>query len=282
MLTFGQLLRRSATQLAAVTPTPRLEAEILLAHAGSLSRSALIAQAKDTPAAAVVQRFETLIESRLAGEPVAYLTGAREFWSLELEVCPDTLIPRPETELLVEQALARIPAQAAWRIADLGTGSGAIAIAIAKERAHCHITATDASAGTLAVARRNARRLAAGQVEFCQGNWFAPLAGRRFEMVVSNPPYVCEDDPHLRQGDVRFEPRTALAAGADGLDAIRTIVGAAPVHLTPGGWLLLEHGYDQGVQVMELMTQAGFTDVHVHRDLEGRERVCEGQVTRVE
>lgn len=190
-------------------------------------------------------RFEALLARRQAGEPVAYLLGRQGFWSLELEVSPATLIPRPETELLVELALARLPAGQSLRVADLGTGSGAIALALARERPQAHVVATDASAEALTVARRNAARLGLGRVEFRDGDWLVPLAQERFDLIASNPPYIEQDDPHLAQGDLRFEPPAALASGADGLDAIRVIVRDAGRHLHPGGWLLLEHGWNQ-------------------------------------
>src|SRR5690606_4258090 len=215
---------------------------------------------------------------RAAGEPVAYLTGRRGFWTLDLAVTPDTLIPRPETELLVEQALQRLGSEAEARVADLGTGSGAIALAIAAERPLARVAAVDRSAGALAVARANALAHGLeGRVEFLAGDWFAPLQGRRFDLVVSNPPYIAEGDPHLARGDLRYEPAPALASGPDGLDAIRTIVAAAPRHLLPGGWLLLEHGFDQGAAVRGLLEARGFAEVATVPDLEGRDRVSLGR-----
>ena len=200
------------------------------------------------------------------------------FWRFDLAVTPDTLIPRPETERLVELALARIPEQAAWRIADLGTGSGAIALAIAHERPHAHVVASDRSAQALEVARGNAAALGIANVEFRAGDWLQPLSGERFDLIASNPPYIEEGDPHLDQGDLRFEPHGALASGKDGLDAIRIIARDAPVHLRAGGWLLLEHGWMQGEAVRALLRDGGFVDVATVRDLEDRERVSFGQV----
>lgn len=209
---------------------------------------------------------------------MAYLLGRRGFWTLDLAVGPDTLIPRPETELLVEQALQRLPSGQPCRVADLGTGSGAIALAIASERPLAQVVATDRSAAALAVARRNAEALGlASRVGFREGDWFAPLAGERFGLVASNPPYIREGDPHLGQGDLRHEPPSALASGADGLDALRAIVAGAPGHLEPGGWLLLEHGHDQGPAVRALLSDAGFVDVATVPDLEGRDRVGLGR-----
>ena len=190
---------------------------------------------------------------------------------------PDVLIPRPETELLVEQALAHIPEDAEWTVADLGTGSGAIALAIATERPHCRLIATDNSAAALAVARANATRLGIANVEFRHGEWLKPLAGMRFDVIVSNPPYVRANDPHLTQGDVRFEPESALVAGADGLDAIRRIAADAVSYLRPGGWLLLEHGYDQAQSVRALLESHGYDMVASCRDTAGHERVTEGR-----
>ncbi|MGN6313584.1 MAG: peptide chain release factor N(5)-glutamine methyltransferase, partial [Rhodanobacteraceae bacterium] len=214
-----------------------------------------------------------LIARRARGEPIAYLIGSRGFHALELRVSPDVLIPRPETELLVELALARIPVDAECRVADLGTGSGAIALSIARERPRARVLATDASGAALAVARDNARRLNLTNVGFAQGDWCAALGdGCDFDLIVSNPPYIAEDDPHLREGDLRFEPRAALASGADGLDAICAIVRDARAHLRGGGWLLLEHGFAQGAQVRALLQESGYREVFTERDLEGRER----------
>ena len=255
-----------------------VDAEWLLAHALGRSRGWLFAHAGDAVDAAVVACFLDLVARRGAGEPVAYLTGTQGFWTLELEVGPATLIPRPETELLVELALARIPGGVASRIADLGTGSGAIALAIARERPRATVVATDASEAALAVARGNALRNRIGNIEFRHGDWFAPLAGEAFDLIASNPPYIAEGDPHLARGDLRHEPGRALASGRDGLDAIRAIVQAAPSHLVPGGWLLLEHGLEQGAAIRALMQQAGMVEVATERDLEQRDRVTLGRM----
>ncbi len=269
--TVESLLRQAATTV------DRVDAEWLLAHAVAKPRSWLFAHGSDTVPAAVAARFEAMLARRQAGEPVAYLTGTQGFWTLDLEVSPATLVPRPETELLVELALARIPVDAGARVADLGTGSGAIALAIAKERPRAAVVATDASDEALEVARRNANRNRIANVEFREGDWFAPLAGETFDLIASNPPYIAEGDPHLGEGDLRFEPPTALSSGTDGLDAIRRIVGDAPAHLASGGWLLLEHGWYQGEPVRALLQAAGFTDVETARDLEGRDRVSLGR-----
>jgi release factor glutamine methyltransferase len=256
------------------------EGELLLQHVLDKPRAWLFAHADDAFDAAAAARFRALVARRAAGEPVAYVTGRREFWSLDLVVSPDVLIPRAETELLVELALQRIPDSAECDVADLGTGSGAIALAIARERPRARVLAGDVSSVALAVARANAVRLAIGNIEFVQGDWCAALGGRRFDVIVSNPPYIAAADSHLRQGDLRFEPLAALASGTDGLDAIRTIVDAAPAHLKPGGWLLLEHGFEQGRAVRELLEKSGFVEVFTALDLEQRERVSGGRSAR--
>lgn len=267
-------LLRSARMRLQTGGGDAVEAEWLLAHALGQSRAWLYAHADDDLATADEARFDTLLARRLAGEPVAYLTGWRGFWQFDLQVTPDTLIPRPETELLVELALARLPmGTPAQRIADLGTGSGAIALALAHERRHAHVVATDASDAALGVARGNAKTLGLHGIDFRQGDWLQPLAGGRFDLIASNPPYIAADDPHLVQGDLRHEPAAALASGGDGLDAIRRIVRDAPAHLIPGGWLLLEHGWDQGASVRGLLVEAGFIDIATHQDLESRDRV---------
>lgn len=253
------------------------DAALLLAHALGKPRSWLFAHADDLLGEADAARFDALLARRVAGEPVAYLTGSRGFWTLDLAVTPATLVPRPETELLVELALARLPAVAPVRVADLGTGSGAIALALAKERPRAHVVATDASPEALEVARGNAVRNRIGNVAFRLGSWLAPLAGECFDLIASNPPYIADGDPHLSQGDLRFEPAMALSCGPDGLDAIRIIVRDAPACLRPGGWLLLEHGWDQGEAVRALLAEAGFVDAATARDLEGRDRITLGR-----
>ncbi|HEY9400256.1 MAG TPA: peptide chain release factor N(5)-glutamine methyltransferase [Luteimonas sp.] len=254
-----------------------VDAEWLLAHALGRPRAWLYAHADDKVDAGTQARFAELIARRAAGEPVAYLTRSRGFWSFDLRVTPDTLIPRPETELLVELALARLPETAALRIADLGTGSGAIALALARERPCAHVFATDISEAALAIACENAAALAIGNVRFGSGSWCSALAGGPFDLIASNPPYIADDDPHLAAGDLRFEPLGALASGHDGLDAIRAIIRDAAAHLVPGGWLLLEHGVAQGSAVRALLHAAGFIDVGTARDLEDRDRVTLGR-----
>ncbi len=237
------------------------------------ARSRLYAWPEFEPPAPQCERFDRLVEARARGEPVAYLTGHREFWSLDLEVTPAVLIPRPETELLVELALARLPVDAVCAVADLGTGSGAVALAIARERPLAQVLATDASAQALAVARRNAMRLGIDNVAFALGDWCGALGDRRFDLLVSNPPYIAECDPHLERGDLRHEPVAALVSGRDGLDAIRRIADAACAHLPPGAWLLLEHGWAQGTRVRELLSVRGFSAVGSVSDRGDHERV---------
>lgn len=256
----------------------RADAELLLAAALGKTRSWLYAHAEDALEPAAKQGFEALLSRRLRGEPVAYLLGRREFWSLELEVSADTLVPRPETELLVELALERLPAAAKARVLDLGTGSGAIALAIARERPLAEVTAVDASAAALAIARRNGTRLGLDRVRFLRSDWFSAVADESFELLVSNPPYLAEDDPHLHEGDLPHEPRSALSSGADGLDALRAICAGAPARLAPGGWLLFEHGYRQGEAARALLHENGFVEIRTWRDLEQRERASGGCV----
>lgn len=260
----------------AATALDPADAELLLAHALGRSRSWLYAHRDDPIDAVDADRYRALLARRAAGEPAAYLTGRRGFWSFDLRVTPDTLIPRPETELLVELALARLPVAADLRLADLGTGSGAIALALAHERRRARVVAVDVSPGALEVARVNAVELGLANVEFRQGDWLVPLAGERFDLIASNPPYIAEGDPHL--DDLRHEPAPALSSGHDGLDAIRTIAREAPAHLVPGGWLLLEHGWDQGQAVRGILVAVGFTDVMTDRDLEDRDRVTSGRL----
>lgn len=269
-----QLLADAATALPGVEG--RHEAELLLLHVLGKPRSWLFAHATDPVETGDAVAFHALLARRVAGEPVAYLLGHRGFWTLDLAVSPATLIPRPETELLVELALARLPVDTALAVADLGTGSGAIALALASERPQVDVTATDLSAAALDMARGNAARNGLARVRFVQGAWFAPLQGMRFDLIASNPPYIASNDPHLQQGDLRHEPATALASGIDGLDDIRLIVAGAGAHLLPGGWLLIEHGWDQGAAIRALFEHAGFEQVHTERDLEQRDRVTRG------
>lgn len=258
------------------SPTARLDAELLLAAALGKPRSFLRTWPERVVSSEVAERFATYLERRRSGEPVAYILGHQGFWSLDLEVAPDTLIPRPDTELLVETALALLPATPA-EVLDLGTGTGAIALALACERLGWKVTGVDRICAAVELAERNRARLKLNNARFVESHWFSALGEQRFALIVSNPPYIPAADPHLAQGDVRFEPSSALVAGADGLDDIRQIVRDAPGHLLPGGWLLLEHGYDQAPAVRDLLARQGFVQVESRRDLGGHERICLGQ-----
>ena len=271
----GTLLTEAQRDLGAGS-SARLEAAVLLAHVLRVDRAWLFANDDREAATGDCRRYRELVERRINGEPIAYLTGIREFWSLPLQVTPDVLIPRPETELLVEIALELIPPDASWRVADLGTGSGAVALAIACERPGCEVHATDCSAAALRVARRNVAAIAPGRVQLHRGSWLDPLSGS-FHVVVSNPPYVAEDDPHLATGDCRFEPRGALTPGRDGLAAIRRLARETLPRLDPDGLLAFEHGYDQGAAARALLGELGYRLVDTRLDLEGRERVTLGR-----
>lgn len=250
----------------------KLEADLLLAHVLDVGRAWLFANREHAVAADRARAFLALVDRRAGGEPVAYLLGRREFWSLPLSVTADVLIPRPETECLVETVLAFIPDDATWRVADLGTGSGAVALAIATERPRCEIHASESSPRALQVAERNVAEIAPGRVSLHLGSWLEPLPGR-FHVIVSNPPYVAAGDPHLAEGDCRFEPREALTPGADGMAAIRRIAQDALPRLEPGGLLAFEHGFDQGAASRALLRELGYVDVATRCDLDGRERV---------
>jgi release factor glutamine methyltransferase len=253
-----------------------IDARMLLQHVLNVGPAHLIAHSAQQLTAAQVQAFRLMTVKRAQGEPVAYLTGKREFYSLDFTVTPAVLIPRPETELLVDLSLARIPLDVPYRILDLGTGSGAIALTIAIHRPLATITAVDISANAIAVAKINATQLNARNVRLLMGDWFRELGEERFDLIVSNPPYVAGGDPHLSQGDLRFEPGIALAAGCCGLECIESIVAGAPAHLTPKGMLLLEHGYDQAQACRQLLSNAGFRRVLSLPDLAGIERVTGG------
>lgn len=258
----ASLLRQGRQRL------PMSEARLLLRHVLGLTPAALAAQPERKVSAGDTAAYEALVMRRSAGEPIAYLIGQREFYGLDFFVTPDVLIPREETELLVDLAIAAKP----QRVLDLGTGSGCVAVAVAKHLSQASVVAVDASAGALDVARRNARRHGV-TVRFCQGDWFAPLAGECFDLMLANPPYVVAADPHLLQGDLRFEPCSALVAGADGLEAIRRIVAEAKTHLVPGGGLWIEHGYDQAPAVANLLAAAGFVGIELRHDLAGIPRL---------
>jgi release factor glutamine methyltransferase len=271
-LTIGAALQRTVATLVLTSHSPRLDAELLVMQVVGLSRTELLTHSQDGLTPEQSRRLSELVRRRSMGVPIAYLTHKREFWSLELMVSPSTLIPRPETELLVEQALALIPTNVASTIVDLGTGCGAVALALAKERPRCHVVAIDNVPAALDIGRKNAWFCKLTNVEFLQGSWFEPF-DTRVSMVVSNPPYIRIGDPHLTWGDVRFEPDHALLAGVDGLDAIRHIVAHAKHYLYPDGMLLLEHGYDQGIAVRSLMQQHGYVNVACHQDVARCDRV---------
>jgi release factor glutamine methyltransferase len=268
-------VRSTVASLLASSGLPSIEAQALAAHALGTSRATLLAEPGRRVEAETARRVERLFLRRRAGEPIAYLTGEREFHGLPMKVTPDVLIPRPETELLVELALERLPNRAG-RVLDLGTGSGAVAVAIAHEAPDAEIVAVDASAAALDVARENAKRHGA-VIRFVRGDWFAGLGGERFDLIVSNPPYVASGDAHLGEGDLRFEPEEALVGGVDGLDAIRTILGGAGSHLVPGGWLLFEHGYDQAERCRSLLAVYAYAEIASWPDLAGILRVSGGR-----
>ena len=265
-------------RLQATLPLDALENRILLCHALGLSRVGLITQSERVLTLDETARVAALVQRRLDGEPIAYIVGEREFFGLPFKVSPAVLIPRPDTELIVELALERLPQ--GGRLLDMGTGSGAIAVACAHGRRDAQVTALDVSADALAIARANAAANGA-TVRFLHSDWFAAIAGERFELIASNPPYIASGDAHLAQGDLRFEPTGALTDHADGLSALRTIVAGAPGHLAPGGWLLLEHGYDQAAAVRALLDGRGFLEVQSWRDLAGIERVSGGRLAQV-
>jgi release factor glutamine methyltransferase len=265
----------AAGQLETISDSPVLDAEILLSHVLGRPRAFLRAHGDDRLPTNDHDRYRALLARRIAGEPVAYLTGRRGFWSLDLEVGPGVLVPRPETELLVETALEALVDRPAAQILDLGVGSGAIAIALAVEMPAARITAVDASAAALDVARRNAAGAGAGNVEFLQGDWFGPVTGRHFDLIVSNPPYLAGNDPHLPA--LAQEPARALVSGPTGLEALTRIVAGAPDHLHPGGVVLLEHGCEQGAAVRNMLMRVGFETVATRRDLAGLDRASLGR-----
>ena len=259
------------------SPSARLDAELLLAAALGKSRSYLHTWPEKIVSSESALTFAEYLLRRRAGEPVAYILGQQGFWKLDLEVAPHTLIPRPDTELLVETALDLLPASPA-RVLDLGTGSGAIALALASERPAWHITAVDRVLEAVALAERNRQRLQLDNVHVLTSHWFSALDGQRFDLIISNPPYIAAGDVHLGQGDVRFEPESALVAGVDGLDDIREIIQAAPQHQNAGGQLMLEHGYDQAAAVRQLLLDAGFEQVESRKDLGTHERITLGRL----
>lgn len=273
LLTLDRAALESALSLD--SSTARIEVQMLLQQVLGVNRAYLLAHSDQQLDEMQQAAYRALLQRRLAGEPLAYILGEREFFGLNFRVTPATLIPRPDTELLVELALQHVPQRG--RVLDLGTGSGAIALSIAHSRPDALVTAVDASADALEVAQENARRLEIGNARFVHSDWFESLAGERYDLIVSNPPYIENADVHLQQGDLRFEPRAALASGADGLDDIRRIVVDAKSHLNEGGWLMLEHGYDQAERARGLLVASGYAEVFSACDLSGIERVSGGR-----
>ncbi|KPW56859.1 Release factor glutamine methyltransferase [Pseudomonas syringae pv. broussonetiae] len=258
------------------SPTARLDIELLLAAALGKPRSFLHTWPERIVSTEAALAFAGYLQRRRTGEPVAYILGQQGFWKLDLEVAPHTLIPRPETEMLVEAALELVPAFAPAKVLDLGTGTGAIALALANERQQWKVTAVDRVPEAVALAERNRQRLQLDNAQVLNSHWFSALEGQQFDLIISNPPYIADADPYLSAGDVRFEPSSALTAGSDGLDDLRTIIADAPVHLSADGWLLLEHGYDQGPAVRELLIRHGFERIQTRRDLGEHERITFG------
>ena len=273
MTTIAEALDQASAVIAG--DSPRLDAEVLLAHCLDKPRGHLLAWPEKPLPPDTERRFLALVNKRASGRPISHLTGQREFWSLPLRVTPDVLIPRPETELLVETALARLASPRA-RVADLGAGSGAIALALASERPGWRITATDQSAAALTLARQNAERLGLNAIEFRQGDWCDALAGEPYDLILSNPPYIPPGDPHLQTGDLRFEPRQALVSADDGLADLAAIIDQARAHLKPGGWLMLEHGYNQAEPVRKRLARRDYQAIETLSDLAGHPRVTVG------
>ena len=274
MHTIGEILKRAARTLAPHSASPRLDAELLLGAVLGIARSALIVRGSETLAQDLLRDYQGLLDRRVRGAPVAYLTGTREFWSLPLKVTPAVLVPRPETETLVEQALELAPLEQESKVLDLGTGSGAVALAIAAERARARVIGVDISAAALEVARENGRALALSNVEWRRGSWFEPVPGERFDLIVANPPYIADGDPALLS--LTAEPALALVGGPTGLEALAAIIVDAAAHLEPGGTLLLEHGFDQHDEVARLLARHRFTGVRSHADCSGKLRVTRG------
>lgn len=276
--TITQTLETATKQLKESSDSPRLDAEVLLAHAIGKDRTYLYTWPEKELSPDNETVFLDLIEKRHRGDPIAYLTGYQEFWSLNLKVTPDTLIPRPETEIVVEQALAVIPKDRPCKVADLGVGSGAIALAIASERPRCQVIGVDQSTAAIRIAETNARQLGIENARFQEGNWLAGFEPNSFDVIVANPPYVAISDPHLAEGDVRFEPQSALVSGVDGLDDIKIIIRQAQTCLKKKGWLIMEHGYDQQARILSLLKAAGYRETRGMADYAGQPRIVLGRV----
>lgn len=273
-----QTLTHAKTQLTDYSDSIQVDVEILLCHTLGCNRTYLHTWPEKNINDSQTQQFNDLLQRRIKGEPIAHITGSRSFWEFDLKVTADTLIPRPETECLVEQALEKIPADSRNNILDLGTGTGAIALALAYERPLSEVTAVEQSAASLKIARLNQISLKLDNLTLLKGNWFVPVEKQVFDIIVSNPPYIEENDPHLLQGDVRFEPLSALTAGADGLNDIRHIIHHAHGFLSPHGWLMLEHGYNQAEQVRTLLEQNNFKNIQQFNDLANQPRISAGQL----
>lgn len=282
LIQIGEAIRQAAQSiqnaLGLTLTEAKLEANLLCQQVLNVNRAWLISHECDALEANQQSAFESMVQRRLKGEPIAYILGSREFYGLMLKSTPATLIPRPDTETLVEAALAQIPQNSNFNVLDLGTGGGAVALAIAKNRPHCKVIAVDVSSGALSVALENTQHLKLINVRMLESNWFSALIGEKFDVIVSNPPYLAKDDEHLKRGDLRFEPLSALASGKDGLDDIRQITQDAPDYLNPNGWLMLEHGYDQAKAVAELLNERGFSKIEHAKDIAGTLRVTFGAI----
>ena len=278
----GEAIRQAAQSIQKMLvlelSEANFEANLLCQHVLNVNRAWLISHERDALEPNQQVGFEALLQRRLNGEPMAYILGSRDFYGLQLKTTPATLIPRPDTETLVEAALAKIPQNASLNILDLGTGTGAVALAIASQRPQTKVIAVDASLEALKVATENAQDFKLANVRLLESNWFSALEGEKFDVIVSNPPYIAQDDEHLKQGDLRFEPLSALASGVDGLDDIRKIIQDAPEYLNPNGWLMLEHGYDQANVVAALLNARGFSKVAHAKDIAGTLRVTFGAI----
>ena len=278
----GEAIRQAAqlikNKLGLALSEANFEVNLLCQQVLNVNRAWLISHESDALGANQLAGFEELVQRRLNGEPIAYILGSREFYGLPLKTTAATLIPRPDTEALVEAALAKIPHDSNFQILDLGTGTGAVALAIASQRSQTNITAVDASANALSVALENAQILNIFNIRLLESNWFSELVSEKFDLIVSNPPYIAQDDEHLKQGDLRFEPLSALASGKDGLDDIWKIIQDAPDYLNPNGWLMLEHGYDQAKVVKALLSERGFSQIEHAKDIAGTLRVTFGAI----